>query len=127
MPLVTGEFHLVSILPSTDPAWAALLAFQSLPPQIVEHQVNGTTFMVFCVDAPTGALAFDGDQVIGLVDSVLAAVSAPQSRLTVTDTGSFSTEWGTDGAGPVWVYSPAAGVLVKYDGAEVAALKAWLP
>ena len=127
MALTTGEFHTITILPSSGAPWSLLTSFPAMSSFLVDAQVNGTSFVVYCIDAPTGELAYEGGAVIGLVDSVLNSVSAALSTITVTDAVGNVTEWGEDGSGDVWVYSSASGVLTRYDAAEAAALKAWLP
>lgn len=126
MALTTGEFHTITISASSAAAWSLLGTYPDMPAKLVETQAQSLSIVVYCVDAPTGQLAFEGGQVVGLVDSVLASVSAPLSTTTVTDTASGVTEWGEDGSGDVWVYS-SLGTLTRYDAAEVAVLKAWLP
>ena len=127
MALTTGEFHTITITPSSAAAWSLLGTFPAMSSFLVEAQVNTTAFVVYCIDAPTGELAYEGGAVVGLVDSVLSSVSAALATITVTDAVGNVTEWGEDGSGDVWVYSSASGVLTRYDAVEAAALKAWLP
>lgn len=128
MALTTGEFHTITVLPTSAAAWGAYTPpFPVLPGTIVDASANGTSLVVYCIDAPTGTLAFEGGQVVGLLDAVLNTVSAALTKTSFTDTASSVTEWGDDGSGDVWVYSSATGVLARYDAAEVTTLKAFLP
>lgn len=127
MALTSGEFHTITILPSNDAAWGALGTKPSLPSTIMERVVDGANFNVYCIDAPTGSLAFEGGQVFGLVNSVLNTVSAPLSDLTVTADDGNVTRWGVDGSGIVSTYDTTSGIMRAYSVPEMAALKAWLP
>ena len=128
MALTSGEFHTITILPSSGAAWTLYTPpYPSLPSTIVDAQVNGTSFVVYCIDAATGWLAFQGGQVVGLLDAVLNTVSAALTKTSFTDTASNVSVWGEDGSGDVWVYTSSSGILQRYDAAEVTALKAFLP
>lgn len=127
MPLTTGEFHTITILPSTAAAWGLLATTPSLPSAVMERVVDGANFNVYCINAGTGSLAFEGGQVFGLVDSVLNSVSAALSKQTVTADDGNVTEWGVDGSGIVSTYDTTSGIMRAYSVPEMAALKAWLP
>lgn len=128
MALTTGEFHTITISASSAAAWSLYTPpYPDLPGTIVDAQVNTTSLVVYCVDAPTGQLAFEGGQVTGLLDAVLASVSAALTKYTLTDTASNVTVWGDGGGGDVWVYSSATGFLTRYSATEVTNLKAFLP
>lgn len=128
MALTTGEFHTITVLPTSGAAWSLYTPpFPDLPGTIVEASALGTSLVVYCIDAPTGNLAFEGGQVTGLVDAVLASVSAALARTTFTSTSGALSIWGEDGSGDVWVYTSATGILARYDAAEAAALRAFLP
>ena len=128
MALTTGEFHTITLRPSTAAEWLALASPRpDLPPAITDALVTGANLDVFCVDAPTGSLAFEGGSVVGLVDSVLSSVSAPLSQLIhMANDGSYII-YGVNAGGAVSVYEPSLGILRAYTGPAIAALKAWLP
>lgn len=127
MALTTGEFHEISLLPSTNAAWAALATTPSLPAYILDRVIDGATFIVYCIDAPTGWLAFDGGAVVGILDSVCNAVGAALSKQAFTATGGSAVTYTQDGSGAVYAYFAASGVLLPYTAPDVAAFKAWLP
>lgn len=127
MALTTGEFHTITIQPSTSAAWGLLSPPPTMPPTMMERMIDGANVNVYCINAATGSLAFEGGQVFGLVDSVLNSVSAALSKLTVAADDASVVEWCKDGSGIVSTYDTTSGIFKAYSVPEVAALKAFLP
>ena len=128
VPLVTGEFQTITLLPLTDPAWVALTPKPNLPRIVVEALSLGVPFEAYVVDAPTGYLVTIEGEAFGIVDSVCASVGAAWPRFTFTSFYSgTTTQWGLSTMLAVYVYSAASTRLEWYDNPDAVALKAFLP
>lgn len=128
MALVTGDFFTISILPTSDPAWASLVTQPDIPAAITALIVTGATFEVYCLDAATGDLVCEeAGRILGFVDAILASCSAAYPKLTTTSTSGDVFISGLNTASLWRVYDPESVTLLKYGPIAASALKAFLP
>lgn len=125
--LTSGRFYLVTFLPTSDSAWAAMSPIPALPNGLVDAVVNGTPLPMYVVDSSSGYAVFAGGIATGLDDSLVDSTLGPYTPLTTTDDQSREIHWGVDGSGTVYTYGIHDPFLHSYPPSEITALKAFLP
>lgn len=122
----TGEFYSVSFQQTNHASWGALGSVPSIPAALAQLIVDGTTFVVYVIDASTGTFAFPGGSATGFDDSVLAASSAALSKCTTAAVDGWSFINALAGDGSWWVYDPSSDVIHEMPVGEQTELAAFL-
>lgn len=124
--LTANAFYIVEILPTSDSAWSSVTA-PGASASLMAYIVSGEPIMIYVIDATTGTFIHAGGVETGF-DDVLLRSSSAVAELTVTDSLGISTIYsGPDEDNNTYTRNPAEWFLRVFDGAQMTALKAFLP
>lgn len=128
MFLTTDDFYTVQFKPTSDAAWASFTprpGFQA--GALADAIVDGSTLLIYVIDAASGYFAYVGGQGSGYDDTHLAgaATTLLSSLLYTTDQGQ-SVKWAKNGS-LTYTLDPATFLIQSYAAGDITALKAFLP
>jgi len=113
MALVTNEWNTITLKAAANAAWTGYTPpYPTLPSEATSALINGSNFLVFCVDdSGPITLAYDGGYLV-LSASVIATDTPETTEVTTLDSGEI---WYSvrDGSGAWLRYSSTSGVVSK--------------
>lgn len=125
--LVTGNWYEATFYNTNNAAWAALGVRPAIPFGLIDAIVNGTSTLIYVTSSVTGTFAFEAGTATAFDDTLLTVAPAALASFSFTDTNAVSTEYCQTAGGDIYMYDTSSGLVKKYDAAEVALFKAWMP
>lgn len=123
--LTTGDFYLVTFLPTANAAWTALSPVPGVPEGLSDLIFSGGTVRIYVTDDSTGSFVFVGGAATNYDNTLLASQVGPFAKVSTTGSDGQLTEWAQDPANTVYTYNTTG--FRYYSAPEMAALKTFLP